>query len=266
MTYTKKMIIGIANEGSAGKSTTKKALAAYLTKIGIPFSKFDADKEHHTFYEAYAARGDNGEIDKEQNSETGCVQIDIDAEPQKIVDTVGAKNDIVLVDTPSRYIQCLVDSFGPDQVQSFFDTFERKGALPYFVFPWTDATKSPLGLAKLYEGFESVDFDGYEDDFVINIIICMNNGLMNSTSSTLKAQALDAYKTSLALEEITNDKRFKIQLVELKTQMTQPSINLLKGRTVQQAMELSVGEIKDPSSETIFYNLIKDGKKIYDCL
>ena len=257
-TYNKKIIMPLADIGDGGKSTTLIATGAGLEAAGKPFSKFEADKDHHTFFDTFSAKNKNGEPKAEQDSETGCVQIDINNDPQKIADTVAAEYDNVLVDTPARSITAVLGAFGVDGTQLFFDTLAYNNAAPYFLYPWIDDDKSVEGIDKLYQNLDGLDFGGYENGFVINVIICMNNGLMNASSKSMPAQALAAYQKSITIKAMQNDPRFNVQVVNLRTQLTQPAINALKGKTIQQAL----AEKLEPSTKTLLMSLLNDGKNI----
>lgn len=256
--YTKKIIINLSDLGDAGKSTTMKALGAGLTATNRNFSKFDADKDHHTFFDAYSEKNKNGEAKNPQNPESGCVQIDINNDPQKIADTVDAKNDVVLVDTPGRVITSVFDSFGVDGAQLFIDTLAYNNALPFFMTPWIDNLKSAESIDKIYRMLDLIDIENYETDFKINIIVVLNNGLMNSFSKAMPAQALSAFQNNISVKAIQADPRFTLQTVNLKTQLTQPSINALAGKTIQEALI----EKNDPSTRTLLTSLLNDGKNI----
>lgn len=257
-TYNKKIIMPLADEGKGGKSTTLIAVAAALQAAGIPFSRFDADKDHHTFFDTFSEKNKNGEAKAEQNAETGCVKIDINTDAQKIADTVAANTSHVLVDTPARSISAVLGALGVDGTQLFIDTFAYNYALPYFLFPWIDDNKSVEGIDKLYQNFEGLDFSGYEDGFVINIIVCMNNGLMNTGSKSMPAQALDSFHKNISIKAMQNDPRFNVQLVNLTAQMNQPALNALRGKTIQAALTSPI----EPTTRTLLNSLLGDGRKI----
>ena len=257
-TYNKKIIMPLADIGDGGKSTTLIATAGGLEAAGKPFSRFEADKDHHTFFDTFSEKNKNGEPKAEQNSETGCIQIDINNDPQKIADTVAAEHDHVLVDTPARSITAVFGAFGVDGTQLFFDTLAYNNALPYFLFPWTDDEKAIEGIDKIFQYLDVVDFGGYDEGFVINVVICMNNGLMNASSKSMPAQALAAFQKSITVKAMQNDSRFNVQVVNLRTQLTQPAINALKGKTIQQALTEKV----EPSTRTLLMSLLNDGKNI----
>ena len=254
--YTKTIVMPLADNGGVGKSTTLKMTAAGLTALGIEFENFDADSDHKTYYAAFSSKNKNGEPKAEQDSKTGCKLININENPQEVVNAVAIEAPVGLLDSPARAITVILESFGPEGLQQFFDTFAYNYTLPLFQVPWVDDDKSPKTLDKLFQYLDLVDTSGYEPGFAIKIQIVMNKGLMYASSKSMPAQALAALQSSISLKAFQNDERFKVQIANVGVQLTLPAINALAGKTVHQAL----AETKEPYLKTIFNQMIRDGK------
>jgi len=258
----KRMLINLSDLGDSGKSTSMIAAAGGLTALNKEFSKFDADTDHRTFFNAYAQRNKNGEAKTEQDSENGCVAIDINTNPQNIADACAAPRQIVLVDTPARAITAIFESFGVDGAQLFIDTLAFNDTVPFFFIPWIDAVKSPESVNKVYQKLDIIDFSNYVESFKIHLIIARNIGLMNSTSKLMPQQAQAAYNSNMSIQALKADSRFVVHEIELRTQLNQPAINALSGKSIQTALI----EKLEPSTKTMLMTLLNDGKKIANIL
>lgn len=256
--YTKTIVMPLADHGGVSKSTTLLTTAAGLTAKGIGFENFDADSDHKTYFAAYSSKNKNGESKAEQDSKTGCKLIDINENPQEIVNSVAIEKSIGLVDTPARATTAILESFGPEGLQSFFDTFAFHYTLPLFQVPWVDDDKSPKTLDKIFQYLDMVNFSDFDPGFAIKIQVVLNKGLMYSNSKSMPTQALAALQSSISLKSLQNDPRFIVQVATIGTQLTLPAINALKGKTIHQAL----AETAEPNLKILFMGLIRDGKNL----
>jgi len=244
--------------GDVGKSTVLKMTAAGFTELGIEFETFDADKDNKTIHKAFSEKAKNGEPKAEQNSKTGCPIINIDRDPQAIVNTVAIERARGIVDTPARAVAAMFESFGIEGTQMYFDTFAFNNTLPLFQIPFTDNIKAPETLALVHQYLDPLDFSFYEPGFVAKIQIIINNGLMNAKSTAMVPLAMQALQESIALKALQNDPRFQVSIHTVRTQLTQPGINALAGKTIHQALS----EKQDPAVKTLLNRLLMEGKAI----
>ena len=256
----KKIVLTINDQGKVGKSTSTKKIASALRQMGIPFSLFDADNDHKSIFNTYATKKKNGEFEEKQNAQTGCVQINIDLQADAILNAMVEPTDIILIDGPARGIQATFNALGKGKSQSFVDTFADNDATLYLYVPWTDDhkdKKSSSSIDKIYSCLENVDFDDYDPDFKIHIIIGFDKFFMTDEQSCMAH-----YQSNISIKAMMNDPRFEIHFIEMDAELTKSVLEDVAEVSFDVALEKTVW----PANKTVIRGAIRDGKKVVKIL
>lgn len=261
--YKKAMCISLNDQGGVGKSTTVKKTVSAARQMGIPVAIYDADIDHQTTHKTYASKKKNGEFDEKQNAQTGCPQIDITKRADAILNALTEPTPIILVDGPARGITVIFEALGPGSAQDYIDTIEDSCALPFFYAPWTDddkTKKSSSSIDKIFYHLENVDFEDYEDDFKIHIIVGFDKGFM--PTAEIEQSCMQSYQNNISIKAMMNDPRFEIHFIEMNARLTQDVLNETTNISFDVALENTVL----PASKTVIKKAIKDGSKIIQLL
>lgn len=260
----RKIVLTLANVGSATKSTCLLELLAAAEKKGVQVAKFDFDADHKTLHSAYAERDEDGDPLAEQDPIKGCPLIDIDKDPEMILRIAKTDAAFVVADLPARAIHEIFTALGERTgVADLYNSYFDKGIMACHIIPLVDSTKSLQTLEAIYTAITTAEID---EDAQIELIVVKNIGYMDSFGVNYTNNALAEYERSNIVAAIRNNPRFILKEVEFKTQLNtfaKEAITPTSGDgKANKLLDILATPELDWDIETLINNMVRDGTKL----
>lgn len=263
----KKIITTLTNFGSGTKSHIILALLAAAEKQGIKIAKYDFDKDHKTVNAAYCSRDSEGDPIAEQDPMTGCPLVDIDQNPQQILNIAKGETILTLADLPARAIHTVFTAIGKRQgVEDLYNSYDDMGAMATHIIPIIDGDKSLKTLEVIYSEINAADID---EDVKVEIIVVKNIGFMDATGGeNFTNKSLAAYNKSSVIDAIKSNTKFIFKEVEFFAELNSFAKNAIaytdenEIQVVRKLLDILADPNIEPDVRTLINKMVRDGTKL----